>query len=84
MASWSELLSEASKLANPLEYLDLKRTELLKSISDKTQRNVITYYSAWLTKPGIANLDIGDGDKNAFMQAIHVCPVKVPDGLYKV
>ena len=71
MASWSKLLSEASKLANPLEYLDLKRTELLKSISDKTQRNVITYYSAWLTKPGIANLDIGDGDKNAFMQAIY-------------
>ncbi len=71
MASWGELLSEAGKLANPLEYLDSKRAELLKSISDKTQRNVITYYSAWLTKPGIANLDIGDGDKNAFMQAIY-------------
>lgn len=71
MSSWSELLSEASKLANPVEYLDTKRLELLNEISQLTQRNVITYYSAWLTKPGLANLDIGDGDKNAFMQAIY-------------
>ena len=71
MSSWSELLSEANKLANPLDYLDIKRKELLQSISAKSNRNVITYYSAWLTKPGIANLDITDGDKNAFMQAIY-------------
>lgn len=71
MSSWSELLSEANRLANPLEYLDAKRQELLKEISDKTNRNVITYYSAWLTKPNIANLDIVDVDKNAFMQAIY-------------
>lgn len=71
MASWSELFSEANKLANPIEYLDNKRQELLAAISNKTQRNVITYYSAWLTKPNLANLDIGDGDKNAFMQAIY-------------
>lgn len=71
MASWSELLTEASRLANPIEYLDAKRHELLQSISKKTGRNVITYYSAWLTKPDIANLHIVDGDKNAFMQAIY-------------
>ena len=64
-------MSEASKLANPLEYLDNKRLEFLDKISQLTKRNVITYYSAWLTKPGLANLDIGDGDKNAFMQAIY-------------
>ena len=65
MSSWSELLSEANRLANPLEYLEVKRQELLKEISDKTNRNIITYYSAWLTKPNIANLDIVDVDKNA-------------------
>lgn len=70
MSSWSELLSEASRLANPIEYLDAKRQELLKSISKKTDRNTITYYSAWLTKPDVANLQIVDADKNAFMQAI--------------
>ena len=71
MASWSDLLSEANRLANPVEYLDAKRLEFLKQISDKTNRNIITYYSAWLTKPDIANLQIVDGDKNAFMQAIY-------------
>ena len=71
MASWSELLSEANRLANPVEYLDARRQEFLTKISEKTGRNVITYYSAWLTKPGLANLDIVDGDKNAFMQAIY-------------
>lgn len=71
MSSWSELLSEANRLANPIEYLDAKRQELLQTISKKTDRNIITYYSAWLTKPNIANLHIVDGDKNAFMQAIY-------------
>lgn len=71
MSSWSELLFEANKLANPLEYLDGKRLELLQLLSQKTGRNIITYYSSWLTKPNIANLDIVDGDKNAFMQAIY-------------
>lgn len=71
MSSWSELLTEANRLANPVEYLDGKRHEILNQISEKTHRNVITYYSAWLTKPGLANLDIVDGDKNAFMQAIY-------------
>ena len=71
MASWSELLSEANRLANPIDFLDAKRNELLKAITHKTGRNVITYYSAWLTKPNIANLDIVDADKNAFMQAIY-------------
>ena len=71
MASWSELLSEANRLANPVEYLDARRQEFLTKVSEKTGRNVITYYSAWLTKPGLANLDIVDGDKNAFMQAIY-------------
>ena len=71
MASWSDLLSEANRSANPIEYLDCRRKEFLLAISNKTGRNVITYYSAWLTKQNIANLDIIDADKNAFMQAIY-------------
>jgi len=64
-------LSEANRSANPIEYLDSRRKEFLLAISNKTGRNVITYYSAWLTKQNIANLDIIDADKNAFMQAIY-------------
>lgn len=71
MASWNELLSEANRLADPIAFLDTKRHELLSNISNKTGRNIITYYSSWLTKQNIANLDIVDGDKNAFMQAIY-------------
>lgn len=38
---------------------------------DKTNRNVIAYYSGWLEKEGIRGVDITDSDKNAFMAAIH-------------
>ena len=75
MSSWSELLSEANRLANPIEYLDAKRQELLQQISKKTDRNIITYYSAWLTKPNIANLHIVDGEVEVelLVEEIPVC-----------
>lgn len=43
----------------------------LKGLFDKTNRNVIAYYSGWLEKEGIRGVDITDSDKNAFMAAIH-------------
>jgi hypothetical protein len=37
-----------------------------------TKRNVIAYYSGWLSKPPqTPNLEIGDDDKNGFMSAVH-------------
>ena len=71
MASWNEILKEANSLANPIAFLESKRLKYLKALSAKTGRNVITYYSAWLTKPTIANIDIVDADQNAFMQAVY-------------
>ena len=71
MASWSELLNQADASKDPIVFLNEKRVELLDSIHQYTGRNVITYYSSWLTKPESPNIDINDSDKNAFMQAIY-------------
>lgn len=40
-------------------------------LSKKTGRNVIAYYSGWLTNPNVYGADVNDEDKNAFMMAIH-------------
>lgn len=72
MASWSELLFEVNKSGNPIDFLNAKRLSYLQEISKITGRNIITYYSSWLTKPPtIGNQGIADADKNAFMQAIY-------------
>ena len=71
MASWSELLNEADASADPVSFLNQRREQLLNSIYEYTGRNVIAYYSSWLTKPQAPDIDISDSDKNAFMQAIY-------------
>lgn len=71
MSSWVEILNAANLNPNPIMYLDSMRQSILNQISEHTNRNVITYYSAWLTKPAEANLGISDADKNAFMQAVY-------------
>lgn len=71
MSSWIEILTAADKASNPIQFLDLMRQSILHQISEYTKRNVITYYSAWLTKPSESNLGITDADKNAFMQAVY-------------
>lgn len=71
MASWSELLNESNASADPISFLNQKRLQLLESIHAYTGRNVITYYSSWLTKPQAPDIDINDSDKNAFMQSIY-------------
>jgi ATP-dependent protease ClpP protease subunit len=71
MGSWSEYLYLCEQSGNPIAYLNDKRFELLDKISVHVGRNVIAYYSGWLTKPHNADIDINDSDKNAFMQAVY-------------
>lgn len=71
MASWSELLNETEKAKEPIAFLNAKRSQILLEMSNHTGRNVITYYSSWLTKPQAPDTEINDLDKNAFMQAIY-------------
>ncbi|MBI4337385.1 MAG: ATP-dependent Clp protease proteolytic subunit [Chloroflexi bacterium] len=51
--------------------VDVVRRRYLKQLFEYTGRNVIAYYSGFLSKPGILQEDINDEDKNGFMMAVH-------------
>lgn len=67
MPSWGEVLNELRCAENPL---DVMRRKYLQTMHKYTGRNIITYYSAFIQKPGIDGTGIDDNDKNAFMQAV--------------
>jgi ClpP class serine protease len=50
---------------------DTIRRKYLLALHQKTGRNVIAYYSGFLSKPESLALDINDEDKNGFMATIH-------------
>jgi ClpP class serine protease len=72
LPNWNEVLkeiqAEGSKAATAL---DTVRRTYLSRLFAKTGRNVIAYYSGFLSKPGILLLDINDEDMNGFMMAVH-------------
>ena len=76
MPNWNEVLKEISGLRSQANdasrrAVDLVRHAYLGKLQAKTQRNVIAYYSGFLSKPGIAQLELNDEDKNGFMMAVH-------------
>jgi ClpP class serine protease len=74
MPSWADILTEiqTEAQANPQDNpIDTVRRRHLTALHQHTQRNVIAYYSGFLSKPGIAGLTITDEDKNGFMATIH-------------
>jgi Serine dehydrogenase proteinase len=76
MPNWGQVLSEIqgqdANLANGAKSaIDVVRRKYLKKLFKKTGRNVIAYYSGWLTNPGAFGTDVNDEDKAAFMMAIH-------------
>lgn len=76
MPNWNDVLSEivSFQKENPPrsnQAFDEVRRKYLRLLFEKTGRNVIAYYSAFLSKPGISGLEINDEDKNGFMMAIH-------------
>lgn len=50
---------------------DRIRRQYLGQLHQKTGRNVIAYYSAFLSKPAAPYSSITDEDKNGFMMAVH-------------
>lgn len=70
MPNWNEVLTEIQG-SNRTDALDYVRRKYLAKLAEKTDRNVIAYYSGWLQKPKSGNADIGDDDKNGFMATIH-------------
>jgi len=72
MPNWNEILKEISSVRNQAgQAFDLVRKKYLGQLHDHTGRNIIVYYSGWLSKPTIGGLQINDEDKNGFMMAVH-------------
>jgi len=74
--NWRQVLDEIqqqtiSKAAEARGAADFIRRKYLAALNAHTGRNVIAYYSAFLSKPGIPESEINDEDKNGFMMAIH-------------
>lgn len=69
MATWNEILVEIQNCTHK-NAIDIVRRSYIKKLSEYTNRNVIVYYSAWLTKSA-EKIDINDYDINGFMNAVN-------------
>jgi ATP-dependent protease ClpP protease subunit len=71
MPNWGQVLNEVQQVSlHGLQATDVVRRKYLQALHEHTGRNVIAYYSGFLSKPQI-QADINDEDKNGFMMAIH-------------
>ncbi len=68
MPGWDDILEELGRVSGAHDFV---RKKYIKKFSQVTGRNVIAYYSAWLTRrePNL-DLDINDADMTGFMNAI--------------
>jgi len=73
MPDWGEVLKEVQQeiSAGNKAAVDTVRRKYLAQLYAYTERNVIAYYSGFLSKQDISGLDINDEDKNGFMMAVH-------------
>lgn len=73
MPTWDSVLKEIIQLqsANTASAFDKVRRRYLRKMKAHTGRNVIAYYSGFLTKPRQEGIDITDEDKNGFMLCVH-------------
>lgn len=76
MPNWGQVLSEiqvqdATLKNEALSAVDVVRRRYLAELHAHTGRNVIAYYSGWLSNPTGFGIDVNDEDKAAFMMAIH-------------
>lgn len=76
MPSWHDVLSEINghQLLHSqyaAQTIDIVRRRHLGALAGITGRNVIAYYSGFLTKPNVHGADINDDDLNAFMSCVH-------------
>lgn len=70
MSSWNDVLLEMQ--VRPAHPIDVVRRKYLKQLHSYTKRNVIAYYSGWLSSPkNNPALIVNDEDKNAFVASIH-------------
>lgn len=70
MADWNKILKEIQdeEFQTPI---DTVRKKHIKSLYNLTDRNIICYYSGFLTNPSHPDATINDRDLNGFMTVIH-------------
>lgn len=72
MPNWISVLKEISGAqVETNSPLDTVRRRYLRKLHKHTGRNVIAYYSGFLSKPGAQGAEITGEDKNGFMLCIH-------------
>jgi len=76
MPNWGQILEEINNTTGygygiAKSATDIVRRKYLASLHQHTKRNIIAYYSGFLSKPNASLSDINDEDKNGFMAAIH-------------
>ena len=76
MPDWNDVFKEIQQVLQEHQQaasgaVDKVRQKYLDQLHRYTKRNVIAYYSGWLSKPGIQQQEINDEDKNGFMMAVH-------------
>ena len=75
MANWSEVLRQIQQTQSQHQVasnnaINAVRQHYTKLLFNRTGRNIIAYYSGFLSK-SIAGTEINDEDKNGFMMAVH-------------
>jgi membrane-bound ClpP family serine protease len=76
MPNWHDVFVEiqtfqAQTQAQSLNSANIIRHKYLNALHQHTGRNVISYYSGWLSKGSINLSEINDEDKNGFMTTVH-------------
>ncbi len=72
MPNWNEVFNEIQSLqVQGANAQTVVRKKYLAALHDHTKRNIIAYYSGWLSKGSVFLSDINDEDKNGFMTTIH-------------
>ncbi len=71
MPNWNQVLGEVQRLqAQGSGAIDVIRRHYVGELHKHLKRNIIAYYSGFLSKPDIQS-DINDEDTNGFMMAVH-------------
>jgi ClpP class serine protease len=73
MPNWDHVLKEIAKEKDEPNQsaADKVRQKYLMQLFGKTGRNIICYYSGFLSKPSVEGVEITDEDKNGFMLCVH-------------
>lgn len=72
MTDWNKIHNEINEEINKGATVhDRIRRKYLGDLHELTKRNVILYYSGWLQKSGLPNIEVNDEDKTGFMSVMH-------------